>query len=423
MSRKTRKLIWSAPLMAVLAIVGALTVFMMLAPGGVLANDVPAAPTDLKAQADGPRAIMLTWKAPAGEMPTGYRIDVSENRRVWKSLMPDTVNTDLSYRHDTELSAGNIRHYRVFALNAHGASPVSNVAQGKTTAATKPTPVQNLTATANGQDEIVLGWNAPSNDGGTDITGYNVQVLNAAGDTWEDPADGQGIKAITYMDDDLAPGTSKSYRVFAMTGATAPNNISDPSNTVTATTNSADLPGPPTDLTIVLGNDRVMNLYWYGSTDDGGIDVSGYRIEVSDDKNDLPSTEMAQIIMPSAGIIGSSANLPQVFRLEVATSPNVTQKTFMAPSGSTDTYYFRVYTETGGTTEATRRTSPMYAEGQAKPESNPIVPMAPSVTASSGLDGKIELTVDGMGVTDAGDLRYRFDVSDDGGHKLDIVGR
>ena len=415
MSRKTRKLIWSAPLVAVFAVAGALALFVALAPGGVLAHDVTAAPTDLKAQADGSRAIILTWKAPAGEMPTGYRIDVSENRRVWKSLMPDTGNADLSHRHDTELSAGYIRHYRVFALNAHGASPVSNVARGKTTAATKPTPVQNLTATANGQDEIVLGWNAPSNDGGTDITGYNVEVFDADDDTWVAPPDGQGIKAITYMDDDLDPGTSKSYRVIAMTGATAPNDISDPSNTVTATTNSAGLPDPPTDLTIALGNGGVMNLYWYGPTDDGGIAVSGYRIEVSDDENDLPSTKAPQTTTAADSPISSDAQLPDVFRLSVDTGANnVTQKTFTEASGFTGTYHFRVYTETGDD-GATRRTSLLYAKGEATPEPDPTVPAAPNVTASSGLDGKIELTVDETGVTDAGDIRYRFDVSDDGG--------
>ena len=34
MSRKTRKLIWSAPLVAVLAVVGALAMFAALSPGG-----------------------------------------------------------------------------------------------------------------------------------------------------------------------------------------------------------------------------------------------------------------------------------------------------------------------------------------------------------------------------------------------------
>ena len=44
MSRKTRKLIWSAPLVAVFAIAGALALFMTLQPGGVLAQDAQLGP-------------------------------------------------------------------------------------------------------------------------------------------------------------------------------------------------------------------------------------------------------------------------------------------------------------------------------------------------------------------------------------------
>ena len=40
MSRKTRKLIWSAPLVAVLAVAGALALFVALSPGGAQADHV-----------------------------------------------------------------------------------------------------------------------------------------------------------------------------------------------------------------------------------------------------------------------------------------------------------------------------------------------------------------------------------------------
>ena len=40
MSRKTRKLIWSAPLVAVLAVVGALAAFGALGLGGVFADEL-----------------------------------------------------------------------------------------------------------------------------------------------------------------------------------------------------------------------------------------------------------------------------------------------------------------------------------------------------------------------------------------------
>ena len=38
MSRKTRKLMWSVPLIAAVAVIGALAAYVMLAPGGALAH-------------------------------------------------------------------------------------------------------------------------------------------------------------------------------------------------------------------------------------------------------------------------------------------------------------------------------------------------------------------------------------------------
>ena len=49
MSRKTRNLIWSVPLVAVLAVAGALAMFVALVPDGVQADhiDPPGSVTDL----------------------------------------------------------------------------------------------------------------------------------------------------------------------------------------------------------------------------------------------------------------------------------------------------------------------------------------------------------------------------------------
>ena len=68
MSRKTRRLIWSAPLVAVFAVVGALVAFGALGIGGVFANETTNQPMKLKVSpADGNAgrtALVLTWEAP-----------------------------------------------------------------------------------------------------------------------------------------------------------------------------------------------------------------------------------------------------------------------------------------------------------------------------------------------------------------------
>ena len=89
MSRKTRKLIWSVPLVAVFAIVGALAMFFAaLAPNeaAAQAGAAPGQPGELTAMpfdAGIPEEqIELKWSAPTtGGPPTHYRIDISDERR------------------------------------------------------------------------------------------------------------------------------------------------------------------------------------------------------------------------------------------------------------------------------------------------------------------------------------------------------
>ena len=44
MSRKTRKLMWSVPLVAVFAVIGALAIFVVQTPNLAQAHDVPGVP-------------------------------------------------------------------------------------------------------------------------------------------------------------------------------------------------------------------------------------------------------------------------------------------------------------------------------------------------------------------------------------------
>ena len=133
MSRKTRKLIWSAPLVAVLAVAGALALFVTLAPNDAAAQTssmVPGIPGNLVATGDSPTSIDLTWDAPTdGDTPDGYRLDYSEDGAVWFSLAANHTST--AYTH-SGLKERQTIHYRVFASNTVGTSGVSQIARATT---------------------------------------------------------------------------------------------------------------------------------------------------------------------------------------------------------------------------------------------------------------------------------------------------
>ena len=87
-------------------------------------TQVPDAPRNLTADADGSTVIELNWDAPlddGGRGITGYWIEVStDDGDTWSSLVRKTRRTATRYRH-TGLTAGTTRHYRVSAINFNGA--------------------------------------------------------------------------------------------------------------------------------------------------------------------------------------------------------------------------------------------------------------------------------------------------------------
>ena len=190
MSRKTSKLIWSVPLVAVFAVIGALAIFAAQVPGLVSAHGMPGAVTGVTATADGATKIKISWTAPAsgsGGDPSGYRIDVSDDTLVWTSLIADTESTVTSYTHPG-LKPETTKFYRVFALNSAGTGPssIDPLYDDATTGApTAPSAVLSLRANAMGSSKITLSWSAPASDGNAEIELYcivadNVEGINVA---------------------------------------------------------------------------------------------------------------------------------------------------------------------------------------------------------------------------------------------------
>ena len=191
MSRKTRKLMWSVPLIAAVAVIGALVIFVAQTPNGTQAHDLdlPGIVTGVMAEADGRDTIDLTWKAPAsGGAPDYYRIDRSDDGDNWMRLVQ--MHTDgLSYTDMMGLKPNKTYHYRVFAMNSAGTGPSSDLsAHSMTTTddAVRPGVVRMLTATVDGPNQINLSWYPPEDNGGSSITRY---CISTAKDTADDTAD------------------------------------------------------------------------------------------------------------------------------------------------------------------------------------------------------------------------------------------
>ncbi len=253
------------------------------------AASAPGAPTGLTATADGQTVINLSWAAPAdngGAAITGYRVQWSSNGNApWTDVTPAHTGTGRTYRH-TGLSAGTTRHYRVFARNSVGESTsASAVATATTEAAptlSAPAAPTELRATAVGPETISLSWNAPTNTGGADITGYQIEVSPNGTSNWGDLVANTGSTTTGYVHRGLDAGTTRHYRVYAINsqGAGAVSNVAN------ATTLPATVPKAPTELTATHDGSTTINLRWKAPTNTGGVPLTGYQMEVSPNGTD-----------------------------------------------------------------------------------------------------------------------------------------
>ena len=184
MNRKTRKLIWSAPLLAVLAIAAALAIFAGQPPGSAQADGAPGPVTGLNASDVGRHHIELSWTAPATGTVTGYRIDMSSDGFVWM-LHTDDTGSDATSSKVEELDAATRYYFRVYALNGDHTGPLSirplNISV-MTSPAVAPDVVTGLTATDDLKNMITLTWQQPAYNGGAEVARYCILVRGVQDD-------------------------------------------------------------------------------------------------------------------------------------------------------------------------------------------------------------------------------------------------
>ena len=125
-----------------------------------------------------------------------------------------------------------------------------------------------------GSTQIRLNWSAPSNDGGSPITGYRIERAATRGGVWIIHVASTGSATTTYLDIGLTPNTTRYYRVRALNA----QGHGDPSNVAEGTTNAAR-PGQPRNLRARATGPTSITLAWETPSSDGGERITGYTIQ------------------------------------------------------------------------------------------------------------------------------------------------
>ena len=477
MSRKTRKLMWSVPLIAAVAVIGALAAFMTLTPGSLFADDLADAPMNLKVKAAdgsaGRTTMVLTWEAPESGAPDMYRIDRSSDNNKWKYLT--SVSGDMLTHSDSTIKGSTDpkpTYYRVFAVDSeHGAGAVSTSESATPKKVTTPGQVKPFNAAGSGPEMVNLTWTTPD-DGGSEILGYCIRAwptgttgtipavdattctnlffasgpggsagdYRADGNTGANTATGGVIRILpgtSYTHKGLRAGQMWSYEIHAL-------NEHGPSQTASATreatTGAANDPPKPGNLLIRQSAVGEVDLYWTISGD-GGQDISAYRIEVTDTANQWPD-EDAAVPAASADRTASTAlalkdaadtdgPMVAIIIANPAQASAITNYDFRHTGQSAGMLHYRVRVETGS--GGSMRSS-AYAMGNvtltdpfAHDDDNPNAPAlaadvvgtpsddstTDSLTDNDVTPGEVTLIVTRS--TLGGSDDYRVDISDDEG--------
>jgi len=220
----------------------------------------------------GNRQVVLNWAAPSNNGGSAIiRFQVSSNNGATWVTASSAVNHTF-----TGLTNGTSYNFMVRAVNAVGVSTPANVTG---IPATVPTMPRNITVTP-GNHQLRFNWSAPSNNGGSAITHY--QVSRDYGETW---VNASSITSHTFTG--LNNDTWYFFRVRAVNaaGGGEPANISGvPSATVT-------VPAEPRDL-IATPDDRQVTLNWVVPWNNGGAAITRYQVSRDNGANWVNASSM-----------------------------------------------------------------------------------------------------------------------------------
>ena len=235
---------------------------------GVMETPVttPSAPRDLRAE-QGDGEVTLTWLEP--ENNGGAAIERYEYR---VGTSGEWTGTELALRVTVgDLANGRSYTFEVRAVNERGEGEAARVTV--TPAPGPPGTPTGLTANAEDSSKIVLDWKAPSS-GRAAVTGYRVEVSADGGVNWEVLVANTADRNPTYTHTGLHGGTTRHYRVSAVSSSGA-----GPSSDVARATTPPGRPAAPRNLRAAPGDEQAM-LTWDAPSSDGGAAIERYEYRV-----------------------------------------------------------------------------------------------------------------------------------------------
>ena len=265
----------------------------------------PGAPTLLQPTA-GNQSVSLSWTAPTNNGGSAVQsYDVYRGTSAGGETLVKSGVTGTTYS-DTGLANGTTYYYEVSAVNGVGEGGKSNE-QSATPTATVPGAPASLTATP-GNGSVSLSWAAPSNNGGSTLTGYNVYRGTASG---SESLLAQGVTGTSYPDSSVTNGTTYYYYVTAVNGS----GEGAKSNEASATPVAGDFSIGISPSTRFIGSSTGTTTYTVTITPSNGfsgpvsLSVSGLPAHVTGSFSPNPATSSSTLTITASGASFSNVKI------------------------------------------------------------------------------------------------------------------
>ncbi len=235
----------------------------------------PDAPSLTGVDADGPNAIVVTWREPdyLGDLSvTQYQVQYAKDpsSEIWRG--PATLSgSTRSWRH-TGLKPEETWHYQVRASNGGGRWSAWSYALSATTASDNaPKAVSGFSARYDKDlDQVTLTWNESTSE---TTTWYELERSEDGSDWRMLSSDASCAGKCFYADTDLWPGAKLHYRVRAVTA-----DGEGPWSGRQSATRPPNPPGEPWINWLEADGSNHIAIVWEPPHSDGGADITGYRL-------------------------------------------------------------------------------------------------------------------------------------------------
>uniref|UniRef100_A0A8C9EWL9 Titin n=1 Tax=Pavo cristatus TaxID=9049 RepID=A0A8C9EWL9_PAVCR len=239
---------------------------------------------------------MLSWKPPlqdGGSDISHYVVEKRETSRLVWTVVDSNVQT-LNCK-VTKLLEGNEYIFRIMAVNKYGiGEPLESEPVLAKNPFVVPLPPKAPEVTAITKDSMIVVWERPASDGGSEILGYVLEKRDKEGIRWT-RCNKRLISELRYRVTGLIEHHNYEYRVSAENAA----GLSEPSlpSTYYKACDPIYKPGPPNNPKVVDVTRSSVFLSWSKPIYDGGSEIQGYIVE----KCDVSDGEWA-ICTPPTGI-------------------------------------------------------------------------------------------------------------------------